>query len=168
LYSNPKLVSSPTILLIKRTMHFKQKILNHYKTLLQDQEDAFRDMIAELALDAQNDAKSSAGDKHETALSMMHLEQEKLTNKLREILNQTAVLNKIDVAKQHQKIALGSLVTTQNHLLFISLALPKITIEGKTIIAVSPQSPLGKTLLGNEKDFIFKIGNSDYQVISVE
>ena len=56
-------------------MTFKQKILQHHLVLLQDKIDVYRDMIFGLADDAQNDAKSSAGDKHETALSMMHLEQ---------------------------------------------------------------------------------------------
>jgi hypothetical protein len=46
----------------------------------------FRDMIVALTEDSKNDAKGSAGDKHETALSMMHLEQEKLNNKLREVV----------------------------------------------------------------------------------
>jgi hypothetical protein len=38
-------------------------------------------MIAALTEDSKNDAKGSAGD-HETALSMMHIEQEKLNYKL--------------------------------------------------------------------------------------
>ena len=56
----------------------KHKVLNYYKQQTEDRIDAFRDMIAEFTTDAANDAKGSAGDKHETALSMMHLEQEKL------------------------------------------------------------------------------------------
>ena len=46
--------------------------------LLSEKINELRFMISDLAQDAQNDAKGSAGDKHETALSMMHLEQEKL------------------------------------------------------------------------------------------
>ena len=67
-------------------MTFKQKIKQHHLVLLQDKIDVYQDMISGLSKDAQNDAKSSAGDKHETALSMMHLEQEKLTNKLKETM----------------------------------------------------------------------------------
>lgn len=57
-------------------MTFKQKIHQYYQQLVQDREDAFRDMIVALTEDSKNDAKGSAGDKHETALSMMHIEQE--------------------------------------------------------------------------------------------
>lgn len=105
-------------------------------------------MISDLAQDAQNDAKGSAGDKHETALSMMHLEQEKLNQKLTEIIEQKNTVDKIDADANHSKIALGSLVQTNEMLFYISAALPKIQLENKTIIAVSPQSPLGSQLLG--------------------
>ena len=67
-------------------MTVKQKIKQQHLVLLQDKIDLYQDMISGLSNDAQNDAKGSAGDKHETALSMMHLEQEKLTNKLKETI----------------------------------------------------------------------------------
>ncbi|HOD10716.1 MAG TPA: hypothetical protein PKH91_08215, partial [Flavobacterium sp.] len=103
----------------------KQQILQQYKQLVQDRIDVFQDMISGLTIDAQNDAKGSAGDKHETALSMMHLEQEKLNHKLKEVLDQKNILDRIDVSSTHQKVALGSLVQTNGMLLFISTALPK-------------------------------------------
>lgn len=148
-------------------MILKQNILQRYNQLLQDRIDIFRDMISDLTEDAQNDAKGSAGDKHETALSMMHLEQEKLNHKLKEILDQKAVLDKIDASVQQSKIALGSIVQTNGMLLFIATALPKITVDDKTIIAVSPQSPLGSKLMGNEVGFEFEINGSKYLIQSI-
>ena len=124
-------------------------------------------MISGLTEDAQNDAKGSAGDKHETALSMMHIEQEKLNHKLKEILDQKAILDKIDASANHTKIALGSLVKANGMLLFISAALPKITIDDKTIIAVSPQSPLGSKLMRNEVGFEFEINTTKFKIESV-
>jgi transcription elongation GreA/GreB family factor len=146
----------------------KKQILQQHQLLLQDKIDVFRDMISGLTEDAQNDAKGSAGDKHETALSMMHIEQEKLNHKLKEILDQKAVLDKIDASSNHTKIALGSLVQANGMLLFISAALPKITIEDKTIIAVSPQSPLGSKLMGNEVGFEFEINTTKFKIEAVQ
>jgi transcription elongation GreA/GreB family factor len=145
----------------------KQQILQQHQQLLQDKIDVFRDMIAGLTEDAQNDAKGSAGDKHETALSMMHIEQEKLNHKLKEILAQKSVLDKIDASANHTKIALGSLVQANGMLLFISAALPKIIVDDKTIIAVSPQSPLGSKLMGNEVGFTFEINTTKFKIESV-
>ena len=148
-------------------MMLKQQILHRYKEILQDRIDVFQDMISGLTIDAQNDAKGSAGDKHETALSMMHLEQEKLNHKLKEVLEQQAILNKIDATQLHKKVALGSLVQANGMLLFISAALPKITHEDKIIFALSPQSPLGSKLMGNQVGFSVEVNGKVYLIESV-
>ena len=145
----------------------KQQILQRYKELLQDRIDVFQDMISGLTIDAQNDAKGSAGDKHETALSIMHLEQEKLNHKLKEILEQKTILDKIEASQTHKKVALGSLVQANEMILFISTALPKLSIDDKTIFALSPQSPLGSKLMGNEVGVSFDINGKTYIIESV-
>lgn len=148
--------------LFKAMQELKQKVITYYKQQIQDKEDAFRDMINALTEGAANDAKGSAGDKHETALSMMHLEQEKLNAKLAEILQQKAILNKIKEDEVHTKIVLGSLVKANNMYLFVSAALPKITIDEHTVIALSPKSPLGSKLIGMVVDDTFEISNTKY------
>ena len=149
-------------------MTFKQKILQHHLTLLQDKIDVYRDMIAGLADDAQNDAKSSAGDKHETALSMMHLEQEKLSAKLQEAIHFKELLSKIDLSVNSQKVVLGSLVKANGLQLFISAALPKITIDGVAILALSPQSPLGSQLVGKEIGAVVEVNASKFTVEDIQ
>lgn len=146
----------------------KKQVLDQYQLLIQDKIDIFRDMISDLSIDAQNDAKGSAGDKHETALSMMHLEQEKLNFKLKEYYNQKAILDKIDPNAIHATISIGSLVKANNMLLFISAAFPKITIDNTTLIAVSPQSPLGSKLMGNTVGFSFSINSTHYTINHIE
>lgn len=142
-------------------MTLKQKIKQRHLQLLQDKIDVYQDMISGLSDDAQNDAKGSAGDKHETALSMMHLEQEKLTNKLKEAIALKDILEKIDVSKTTTTITLGSYVKVNTMQLFISAALPKISLEGVTILSVSPQSPLGNQLIGKKQhDTVVVNGNS--------
>lgn len=149
-------------------MTFKHQIQQQHQLLLQDKIDVFRDMISGLTFDSQNDAKGSAGDKHETALSMMHIEQEKLNFKLREFLQQKEVLDKINATQKHVKVALGSVVKANEMYLFISAALPKIVVDSKTIIALSPQSPLGMKLLGNEVGFQFEINGSKFSIIEIQ
>lgn len=149
-------------------MTFKQNIHVHYSQLVQDRIDVFRDMISGLTEDSKNDAKGSAGDKHETALSMMHLEQEKLNRKLAEVLNQKAVLDKINPEICSETISLGSLVKANGIFLYLSLALPKIAINGVNVIALSPQSPLGNKLMGNKIGFTFEINGTKYLIENIE
>jgi len=98
----------------------------------------------------------------------MHLEQEKLNHKLKEVLDQKNILDRIDVSSTHQKVALGSLVQTNGMLLFISTALPKITIDNKTVFALSPQSPLGSQLMGKSIGFSAEVNEKQYKIESLE
>lgn len=145
----------------------KQQIHNQYTTMVQDKIDVFKDMIVALTEDSKNDAKGSAGDKHETALSMMHIEQEKLNNKIQEYLDQKAILDKIDATQVHTKVAIGSLVVTNKLTVYVATALPKITVNNQSIFGISPQSPLGIQLLGKSSGFSFQINGTDYTILEV-
>ena len=149
-------------------MTFKQKIHIHYLQLVQDRIDVFKDMIVALTEDSKNDAKGSAGDKHETALSMMHIEQEKLNRKLREVLDQKTVLDKIAATTIAETIIVGSLVKANGIYLYLSVALPKIAVDGINVIALSPQSPLGNKLMGNQEGFTFEINGTKYLVEEIK
>lgn len=149
-------------------MTFKQKTHLHYLQLVQERINFFRDMIVTLTEDSKNDAKGSAGDKHETALSMMHLEQEKGNHKLKEVLVQKAILDKIDSAHITKTIIVGSLVKANGIYLYLSAALPKIVVDGIDVIALSPQSPMGNKLIGNEVGFSFEINGTKYFIENIE
>ena len=148
-------------------MSLRKQVFLHYKQQVDDKIHIFRDMIIDLSEDSLSDAKSSAGDKHQTSLSMMHLEQEKLNRKLAEFIEQKNILDKIDISVKTSKIVIGSLVQTNELLVFLSTALPKIIIENKTIFSISPQSPLGKMLLGNEIGFEFEINAKQFKIINI-
>ena len=149
-------------------MTIKQQIYSYYLEHINDRIQNYRDMISDLAEDAQNDAQGSAGDKHETALSMMHIEQEKLNYKLKEVLEQKQILESIDIDKINKKIGIGSLIQTNTFLFFMSTALPKITIENIDVVALSPSSPLGKIMLGKEINEEFEFIGMKYKILSIE
>lgn len=148
-------------------MTFKAQIIAQYNQRIQDKIDAFQDMISALSEDSKNDAKGSAGDKHETALSMMHIEQEKLNYKLKEHLNDQQQFSKIDFEKQSTKISAGSLVQANDNYFLISIALPKIMVQGATVFGISPESPLAQELLGTAVGHSFSINNTEYVVNAV-
>lgn len=145
-------------------MTFKEQIIAEYQVRIQDKIDAFQDMIAALTEDAKNDAKGSAGDKHETALSMMHIEQEKLNYKLKEYLNDSQHFSKIDFTAKSKRSIVGSLVKANDNYFLISVAMPKITVQGQTVFGISPQSPLAQELIGNSAGHSFKINNISYTI----
>lgn len=147
--------------------NFKQKTLSHYQLLLQDKIDIYQDLILSLTEDAQNDAKSSAGDKHETTLSKLHIEQEKIANKLKEAIEQQAILSKFDITQVSNNVVLGSLVITNHLTVFVCTALPKITVDNQTVFAISPQSPLGMQLMHKTLKAEFLVNQVNYKILEI-
>lgn len=149
-------------------MSIKNTILNSLKQEVEAKIATLKQTVSNLTEDAQNDAKGSAGDKHETALAMMHLEQEKLSKQINDQLELMGVLKKINPNQVHTKIALGSYVETSEFCFFVSASFPQINANGKTIISLSPISPLGKYLLGLQAGDSFVFNAKTHQINRVE
>lgn len=128
---------------------------------------ALQKSISALADDAAREMKSSAGDKHETSRAMMQLEQEKLTYQLAEAENQKAVLEKINPQQVLQHITIGSLVVTNLNILFFASAIGKINVDGKDIMVLSIQSPVGVELKGKGKDDVVNFNGRQVEVLEV-
>ena len=95
-----------------------------------------------------DDSKSSAGDKHETALAMAQLEQEKLTKQLNILLLQEASMKVIDPTLKHQKITIGSLVETNKGWYYFSISLGQLICQNNAFFALSLEAPLGQIMRG--------------------
>ena len=99
---------------------------------------------------ANQETKSSAGDKYETGRAMMQLEKEKLAGQLAEALKMQKALTQIDAEKTYESIQLGSLVITPQAKYYLSISAGKIALEGTVYFAISPGSPVGRQLLGKK------------------
>lgn len=145
----------------------KQQIIQHYNHYLNDRVNTLREMIVDLTEDSLNDAKGSAGDKHETGLAMMHLEQEKLNKKLLELLDTQNKFLKIDYSIASNQVILGSLIQTNDTYFLLAVALPKIEVDGKTVFGMSPQSPLGELFMGKKVNDTIAFNGKNYNFIQI-
>ncbi len=149
-------------------MNIKEKLLQTHLEIITDKIDAFQEMISQMSLDAQNDAKSSAGDKHETGLSMMHLEQEKLSQKVKEAIETREAISKIDGARSSDTVGLGSFLRINSIYLFISAALPKLVIDDMSILCISTDAPLAQALMGKRLNDTIVFNGSDFLINHLE
>jgi len=117
---------------------------------------------------ANNETKSSAGDKHETGRAMAQLETEKLSTQLNKNEQLLAHLLKIDTSAQLQKIGMGSLVKTNKGLFYIAIGLGKIKIEEESVFVISIQSPIGKLLLNKKEKETFSFNNTSYSIEKID
>ncbi|MCV6629756.1 MAG: GreA/GreB family elongation factor [Flavobacteriaceae bacterium] len=94
-----------------------------------------------------SETKSTAGDKHETGRAMVQLEMEKTGTQLAKAENELQLLQKLPLEATN-KIALGSLVKTDNAWYFLSISIGILTFESQAYYVISPVSPIGQLLLG--------------------
>ena len=149
-------------------MTLKQKIYNLCLSLVNDKIMFFQQVLADLKESGTNETKSTAGDKHETALAMLQIEQANIRGQLKDVLEKKGVLEKINPGLVTVKIVPGSLIKTDKGYMYMSIALSKITIEGISVIPLSPQSPLGTQLMGLSKGEVAEINNNRYIIESIE
>ncbi len=148
-------------------MTLKQKIYSHYSQVVNDKISLLQTVLADLKESGANETKSTAGDKHETALAMLQIEQANIGGQLSEALNQKAAFEKINHAVISSVIVKGSLVKTNKGHFFMSIALGKATLEGIGITALSPQSPLGVKMMGLRVGDSAEINNNLYEIESI-
>lgn len=95
-----------------------------------------------------NETKSSAGDKYETGRAMMQMEEDKITTQLEQTRQTLSELQQISPGQEHETVRLGSLVTTDQRTYFLAVSLGKVTVGDRAYFCLSPDSPVGKLLMG--------------------
>ncbi|MDG1477746.1 MAG: hypothetical protein P8Q14_11410, partial [Vicingaceae bacterium] len=142
----------------------KEQLYNNFLQIAVQRVSELEQIIKEAQTAANNETKSSAGDKHETGRAMAQLETEKLTNQLSEAIKLTELLHKINPKEKHQIIGLGSIVFTNNGNFFISASLGKTELENEIFYAISSVSPIGKKLTGLKKGDSFSFNSRNFDV----
>lgn len=107
----------------------------------------------EQAREASNDdTKSSAGDKYETSREMMQQDIDRNKRLLLDAQENQRVLRAVEInAANSDRVRHGSLVYTSQGAFYISISAGQLNVEGKSIFAISPASPIGKLLLEKKK-----------------
>lgn len=149
-------------------MFDKVAVHNECLKLLQKKVTQLQAALKDLTDIAANETKSSAGDKHETALAMIQIEQEKTSRQLQATLQQIALTQAIDSSKTHIVSGPGSLVNTDKAVFYICIPLGRLFIQAaKPVFVVSPQSPIGLALNGLKNGETCSVNGVDYVILSV-
>jgi transcription elongation GreA/GreB family factor len=120
--------------------------------------------LASAQASANEETKSSAGDKYETGRSMLQLEMEKHHEQLNEALRTMELLKQIDIDKTGDSVQPGSLVITNQGKYFIAIAAGLLSIDGEKIYAVSTASPIGGKLVGKKIGEQFELNNRAFSI----
>ena len=131
-------------------LYFKPLLHQYCLRFAEDRIAAAQKAIEGAQASANEETKSSAGDKYETGRSMMQLEIEKNSVQLAEGMKLKQTLSLINPENTSDKILLGSIVVTGNGNFYIAISTGQIKIDDKVFFAVSPVSPIGALLMGKK------------------
>lgn len=116
---------------------------------------------------ANDDTKSSAGDKHETGRAMAQLEQEKSGQQLKDVFDLKKSIKKINLDIQSASAQVGSIVITDKGNFFILAPLGKLIVDENVYYAISISSPIGDKLKGRIKNESFEMKGIVYKILEV-
>ena len=106
---------------------------------------------------ANQEEKSSAGDKYETSRAMSHLEKDMHARQLLAHQQDLNALRTINVSNILDSPLPGAVIRTASITFFIAAGLGQQSVNGETVVFLSPVSPLAKSLMqkksGDEFEF---------------
>lgn len=149
-------------------MTFKEQVYKSCCDILNDKIQLLKQTLSDLKESASNETKSTAGDKHETALAMLQIEQKNAGIQLENVLTQRAILDKINPKVKPLNITNGAFVKTNKGYLFLGAPIGKITVAGINVIALSSQSPLGSALTKLSIGETTTVNGRIYEILEIE
>lgn len=152
----------------QRIMTLKEQVYELCKTYFLSAIAIAEAAIASAREASQNETKSSAGDKYETAREMMQQEIDMNTAQMQKAKLQLQALQQIDMNKQYTQALSGSLVYTNNGNFFIAVSAGNFTIEKQKFYAISIESPIGQLLKAKQTGDTFQLNGKQYIINSIE
>ncbi len=116
---------------------------------------------------ANEETKSSAGDKYETTREMIQQEIEKHSAAIAEAVKQKQLLQQISSGRPHEKIQTGSLVITDKNNFYIAISAGALIVEEKKYLAVSPSSPIAIQMIDKYTGDTFSFNNTSHVIKAV-
>lgn len=145
----------------------RQDLINYCTTFIENQINHVQSVIDSAKESAQNESKSSAGDKHETGKSLMQLEQENNAMLLDNMLKQKPAIKVLENFTVSEEVKMGSIVEANNGVYYIGIGIGLVKIEGKDYFVISPTAPVGKLLLGKVKGDEVSFNGRKIQILEV-
>ena len=145
----------------------KAELYRHCVNYVQSRIDSISYTISSAQQSANEETKSSAGDKYETGRAMMQQEKDRNTIQLNEANKLMVALN--TVGTNPSTIAeTGSVVITDNGSFYIAISAGKLSVDEAEYFAVSPSSPVGLKMKGLKARDGFEVNGKKYRILEIQ
>ena len=145
----------------------KENIIITANLLLQTRLAELEKAIANVQNSANEESKSSMGDKYETGRAMAQNDRAMLENQKSELLKDIATFGNINFNQETEFVKNGSLVQTSIGYILVSVSVGKIVDAGINTMLISSASPLGTQLLGKKANEMVSVNGKEIKVIHI-
>ena len=145
----------------------KSRLFHHCLQAIAQRIATAQEAIAAAVAAANEETKSSAGDKYETTRAMMHLEREKNEVQLAKAIQLKNELLAIGPDMVCTTAEAGSLVVTDQGIYYLAGGLGKITLEGEVYYSVAMEAPIGVALKGKAGGDTFSFSGKNFNIRSI-
>lgn len=148
-------------------MKIKKQLLEQCRLYLKKREKTVNDIMISNKKALLLETKSSAGDKHETGRAMLQLEMEKASQQILVNQQMKRILDQIYSDCSSDKVRLGSLVYTNKETYFLSISVGVIYLNKESFFVISSASPIGKLLMGKQKNDTIQFNGDQITITGV-
>jgi transcription elongation GreA/GreB family factor len=128
----------------------KEQVLEKIKAQIEERMNTSWEAMQAAQASANEESKSSAGDKYETARAMGQLDRDMHARQYEQARQERVIIERIDANLILKQGSLGALITTSMGIFFLAVSVGQIKIDNQIVMVVSPQSPIGSILMGKK------------------
>jgi transcription elongation GreA/GreB family factor len=152
---------------IREKIAFKESLKSFCITALTKRVDTILEAMKSSQESANNETKSSAGDKHETGRAMSQLENEMNGKQLLEINTELNAVQQVDVSKINLQAINGSVIQCKHATFFILAGIGVQTVDTNKVVFLSPKAPLALRLKEAKPGEKFDFNKIKFEVLEV-
>ncbi|WP_255075880.1 3-oxoacyl-ACP synthase [Lacihabitans sp. CCS-44] len=145
----------------------KENIITTAQNLLQSKLIELEKAIFNVQNAANEESKSSMGDKYETGRAMAQNDRAMLENQKNELLKDISTFENINFEQETEFVKNGSLVHTSIGYILVSVSLGKIVDDGVSAMLISSASPLGTELSGKKVKDTVTMNGRPIQILGI-
>ncbi|MFT4666486.1 MAG: transcription elongation GreA/GreB family factor [Polaribacter sp.] len=148
-------------------LQIKESLIEQCTEYIQERMDIAEKMMDSAQESANDDTKSSAGDKFETGRAMMSIERDNHAQQLSKAIFIKSQLDQINADSIYDKVTFGAVVKTSLGNYFIAIAAGRIKVEEEKFFAISPQAPLAKEMLQKSVGETLVFNDSEIKILDI-
>ena len=128
------------------------KILSKEKAvqILQSRINTSSDAMLEAQQAANEEGKSSVGDKYETSRAMAQIDRDIHARQLETAQKELSFLQQVDINRFCNKVEIGAYVYSNQEKYFFLIGLGPVEINNEKVVFLSISSPIGKMFFGKK------------------